>query len=53
MDTNKVKRWMEGVVIKALNEFPKHNGQYVIRVPVGTFYVKYLLLLQNSNSTKQ
>lgn len=30
---------MEGIVIKALNEFPKHGGQYVITVPIGTFYV--------------
>lgn len=43
LDTSKVKPWMEGIVIKALNDFPKHNGQYVITVPVGTFYVKPLV----------
>lgn len=43
LDTTLVKPWIEGVVVKALNEFPKHGGRYVITVPIGTFYVSHTL----------
>lgn len=48
LDASKVKPWLEGIVIKALNEFPRHGGEYVITVPIGTFYVficRYLILI--------
>ncbi|XP_056644112.1 cyclic GMP-AMP synthase-like receptor isoform X1 [Diorhabda sublineata] len=38
LDNDKVRRWMEGVVVSALNKFQCKNGSYSFNIDMGTLY---------------